>query len=187
MRKIRGKSVKRLKRFSNPVTLALILTILVYFIVRVSPSGELDTIDEYWLLTGAFVAYLVLGLLFNKINHTRFSARSVVVSTPEDLEARLYDLSQVLGDAGRTLRDIEIEILARESAARKLTIKTEQLRSTAEMREDDAKQIGEFLAQKIDERLREMNQQSRKTTWASFAYGVIVSIPIGVFINVLVR
>jgi hypothetical protein len=107
----------------------------------------------------------------------------VAISTPEALETKLYDLSQILGDAGRSLRDVEIEILARESAARKLTVKTEQLRSAAEMYEDDAEQIGEFLAQKLGERLKEMNQANRKASWISFASGAIVSIPIGIFIN----
>lgn len=51
------------------MTPALILTTLVYVIVRATPSDKFDTVDDYLSLVGIFAAYLTLGLLFNKANN----------------------------------------------------------------------------------------------------------------------
>jgi hypothetical protein len=48
---MKKRRLKYLRRFLNPMILALTVTVLVYVIVRVSPSGKLNMVDEYWLLT----------------------------------------------------------------------------------------------------------------------------------------
>lgn len=188
MRKRRIKRVlKRAKSVLKPVGLALVLTPFVYVIVRVAPGDKLDTVNEYLALVGVFAAYLALSLLFNMVNDRWLSTRPVIVSTPEELEDGLHELSQILRDAGRSLKKIEMEISARELAAGRLAAKTEQLRSTAEMREDDAIRVGDFLTQMLNERMREMNRKSRQTSRIELVIGVLFSIPIGILINMFVR
>lgn len=184
---MRKSRIKRLKRFLNPMALALILTVLVYVIVRVAPSDKFDTVDEYLYLTGAFATYLALGLLFNKANNPWSPTRPVIVPTTEELEVSLQDLSRILGDAGRSLKSIEMQISARESAARKLAARTEQLRSTAEMYKEDAQRVGVFLTQQLEKRLKEMNRASRKTSRRAFILGALVSVPIGIVIEMLMK
>lgn len=183
MRKSRQKFLRRLNRFLNSIAPALLLTVLVYVIFLVALSDKFDTIDKYWSMSGAIAVYLTLSLLINKANKARLLTRNAIITKPEALESKLYELSHVLREVGQSLRDIEIEISARESAARQLRVKTEQLQLTQEMHKEDAKRIGDFLTQQLGKHLKEMNQKNLKANLISILVTVIASVPIGILIN----
>jgi hypothetical protein len=159
---------------------------LAYFVVRVEGESPGDFGWIYWVSIPAGLFYFAFAG-HSPFRYARSRLDQDVQLEPSGLDDQLAEARQTLRSAGSVLSRLEAQIAAREALVSELASRTEHLRVAATLHEDTAQKVGAFLTAELRTQLEEMHRAGLRNSLMSFIGGILVSIPIGVLINVWTR
>lgn len=109
----------------------------------------------------------------------------------EAVERDVVDMKQRLTTSLERLtlgtRRVETELKARRAKMEELAVEAEQYQQTAKLHKETSDAVRDFLTAKVSEQLMVIDKNSRRSQVLYFAAGVLVSIPIGVVINLATK
>jgi uncharacterized protein HemX len=147
---------------------------------------------------------IVLGTGGGGVNFTD------VLRKPEDTKDRVARLVASLHESQRLIRELQAEIDAKAAAVARLQAEEEQSRQIAALREEEAAAVNHLISStlqtahdnlrrelererdhlrnnlsQLQSELSTMQRTGRRDQWLFFAAGVLLSIPIGIAINII--
>ncbi|GAA4906741.1 hypothetical protein LX16_3313 [Stackebrandtia albiflava] len=135
---------------------------------------------ELWLIL-AFSAVVAAGILFMALRHLQ--SRSVAPPRPIDvrLQEALDEVKSSMGYASELMAELQREMDAQTAARDALVAQAEENRRLAEIDREQAERIRGILFAETKAEAR----RRKRAQWAFFLAGVLISIPVGIAINLL--
>lgn len=112
-------------------------------------------------------------------------------ATAEAIEREIVEMKGRLTDSLEMLtvgtRRVETELRVRRAKLEELATEARQYEQTAKLHKETSDAVRDFLTAKVSEQLNAIDRSSRRSQIIFFFVGVLVSIPIGVAINLATK
>ncbi|MFC5946466.1 hypothetical protein, partial [Micromonospora harpali] len=133
------------------------------------------------------IAFVITGAdiwIFNRIVKRRDAKR--IAEAQEDpgkrLRLRISRINQAFAEAASLMDELQHDLEAQQAAREMLLAEAQRQQKLLEFNEGQAEKIRQILVGETEEVIR----TERRQQWLFFTLGVLISIPIGVAINLLV-
>ncbi|WP_305789312.1 hypothetical protein [Symbioplanes lichenis] len=171
-----------MRKLGTNMAIASATVLVAYFAIQFTPGNKIDTSREYLGLLVFLAIAIAIFVTMDWLTDRRLPSKQAQIRTPR-LEQQLSELADVIRNGSEIMNRVEAELRLRERHAQELERRTRTLSEVAKLREDEAKIVGEFLTDQLHAKLADMDRSSRRTSWIAFGMGLVMSIPIGLFVN----
>ncbi|MEV1168588.1 hypothetical protein [Nonomuraea sp. NPDC049784] len=124
---------------------------------------------------------IVFAMLIERRDTERRLAQAGEVSS-EALQRRIELVNKAFAEAATLMADLQRDLASQQAARERLIAQAEEQQRLLEIDEDQAEKIRTILVGETQATIR----AERRQQWMFFGLGILVSIPIGVAINLLV-
>ncbi|MBN6052370.1 hypothetical protein JYK22_10550 [Nonomuraea sp. RK-328] len=137
--------------------------------------------DEGWIWVGVMAAVLLVAQA--RSTWMRQQAKEQTLVDPsEHLRTRIEAVNKAFAEAATLMEELQRDLAAQEAARRQVVAEAEHQQHLISMNREEAEAVRRLI---LGETRADISRQ-RRDQWVFFMLGAVVSIPIGVAINLLV-
>ncbi|MFD1932224.1 hypothetical protein ACFSKW_12140 [Nonomuraea mangrovi] len=174
----------RRKRVWLAVRVWLLVGISMAFVFWLAVSGLGDKDPLSWALIGSTVVGAIYSMVLAFREHRDLQAAlSEAEEDPKELlQRRIHRVNEAVALAASEMQALQRDLEAQQAASSALLAQAEEQQRLLEINQEQAERIRHIL---VGETKATIRDEGRKQ-WMFFALGIVVSIPIGVAINLFV-
>ncbi|MEU6778577.1 hypothetical protein ABZ912_05190 [Nonomuraea angiospora] len=162
----------------RPLANFLFLLLSIFFLMA---SAYLGTTGLEWAAVAtAILAFFSLALMVRAEGNQRIA--QAAEDPRERLRQRAQVVTEAVSEAAKLMDELRRDLEAQQAAREALVAQAEEQQRLLEINQEQAEKIRHILIGETKATIRAEQRQQ----WMFFALGVVVSIPIGVMINILV-
>ncbi|WP_431928586.1 hypothetical protein [Nonomuraea jabiensis] len=150
------------------------------FVAALQTVGQLSWAD--WLKATAFPTALLVASLGLIWTHTRRRIAAAAEDPGQTLRRRIAEVNRAFAETASLMDDLGRDLEAQQVARDALVLQADEQQRLLEINQEQAEKIRHILVGETKSTIR----AERRQQWMFFALGILVSIPIGVAINLLV-
>ncbi len=169
--------------------LQLVALVIMTITLGIAFSGPFvmlfEGVTPFWAVA-TVVSFLMISVPFLiTARSDRRRAQRILREAAEDpavrLQRRIEAVNQAFAEAEPLLKELQVDLQRQEAVRRHLAAQVEQQQRVIAMDRGQADAVRAYLLEEAKAALR----GERRQQWMFFAVGVLVSIPIGILVNII--